>query len=173
MCTYWPLSQCYQVGLKILRRFKDINYEIVLHSINIVAVLLTYIIDEEPLHNLCHCNLLGDYGRKEMLFFTRCFMLGYLGCGIKRIVFCMICQTYQLTRICMESSQALSTPVGNVIIQSYCIIAWQNRLKKESNQSWQVSFQLIFSTKMNLYWKVPLPTSLVKHWHEKYPQPWL
>ena len=58
MCTYWPLSQCYQVGMTILRRFKDINYEIVLHSINIVAVLLTYIIDEEPLHNLCHCNLL-------------------------------------------------------------------------------------------------------------------
>ena len=66
--------------MTILRRFKDINYEIVLHSINIVvAVLLTYIIDEEPLHNLCHCNLLSDYGRKD----TCCFMLVDLGCGTK------------------------------------------------------------------------------------------
>ena len=69
--------------MTILRRFKDINYEIVLHSINIVAVLLTYIIDEEPLHNLCHCNLLSDYGTKEKKISTRCFMLVDLGCGTK------------------------------------------------------------------------------------------
>ena len=69
--------------MTILRRFKDINYEIVLHSINIVAVLLTYIIDEEPLHNLCHCNLLSDYGTKEKKLFTWSFMLVDPGCGAK------------------------------------------------------------------------------------------
>ena len=67
----------------MLSSIKDINYEIVLHSINIVAVLLTYIIDEEPLHNLCHCNLLSDYGTKEKKIFTRCFMLVDLDCGTK------------------------------------------------------------------------------------------